>query len=119
MHRFPSRVYDVGDEPDPRFTLANERTFLAWCRTSLALISIAVALDNVTVAMMGTIKIAVVLVLMVIGIVLPLAAWRDWAFNERAMRLGEPLPGSLAQLVLTVGLVGCAVGVLIGMVAAW
>ncbi|MGM7411321.1 YidH family protein, partial [Acinetobacter baumannii] len=23
----------VGEEPDPRFTLANERTFLAWTRT--------------------------------------------------------------------------------------
>ena len=35
--RFPARVYRAGTEPDPRFTLANERTFLAWIRTSLAL----------------------------------------------------------------------------------
>ena len=28
----------VGRDPDPRFTLANERTYLAWNRTALALI---------------------------------------------------------------------------------
>lgn len=32
----------VGEEPDPRFTLANERTFLAWTRTALALLASAV-----------------------------------------------------------------------------
>jgi uncharacterized membrane protein YidH (DUF202 family) len=26
---------DEGDEPDPRFSFANERTFLAWNRTAL------------------------------------------------------------------------------------
>ncbi|NLT31088.1 MAG: DUF202 domain-containing protein, partial [Propionibacterium sp.] len=34
--RFPKSVYSTGTEPDPRFTLANERTYLAWIRTSLA-----------------------------------------------------------------------------------
>ena len=29
---------DDGTEPDPRFTFANERTFLAWSRTALALV---------------------------------------------------------------------------------
>jgi uncharacterized membrane protein YidH (DUF202 family) len=32
---------DGGREPDHRFTLANERTFLAWMRTSLALLAVA------------------------------------------------------------------------------
>lgn len=31
-------------EPDYRFTLANERTFLAWQRTALGLLAAAVAL---------------------------------------------------------------------------
>jgi hypothetical protein len=39
--RFPRRVFADGAEPDPRFTLANERTFLAWIRTALALIAAA------------------------------------------------------------------------------
>lgn len=38
--RWPRHVYRAGEEPDPRFTFANERTFLAWIRTSLALLEI-------------------------------------------------------------------------------
>lgn len=45
MRRFPASVYRVGDEPDPRFSLANERTFLAWIRTSLGLTAGAVAME--------------------------------------------------------------------------
>ena len=36
-HRRPRSVYGGGEEPDPRFSLANERTALAWMRTALAL----------------------------------------------------------------------------------
>ena len=36
--RFPQRVFRDGEEPDPRFSLANERTFLAWLRTALAML---------------------------------------------------------------------------------
>ena len=43
--RFPRRVYGAGQEPDVRFSLANERTFLAWVRTSLALVAGGVALE--------------------------------------------------------------------------
>ena len=42
--RWPGWVYDDGDEPDPRFSFANERTFLAWVRTALALLAGGVAL---------------------------------------------------------------------------
>ena len=34
-----------GEEPDPRFTLANERTFLAWIRTALALVASGIGLE--------------------------------------------------------------------------
>ena len=34
--RFPAAVYREGEEPDPRFSLAKERTFLAWVGTALA-----------------------------------------------------------------------------------
>ena len=43
--RFPRWVYGVGTEPDARFSLANERTFLAWVRTSLAFSAAGVALE--------------------------------------------------------------------------
>ena len=37
----PQGSADDGTEPDPRFTFANERTFLAWSRTALALVVVA------------------------------------------------------------------------------
>ena len=43
--RFPRSVYGSGTEPDARFSLANERTFLAWIRTSFALVAAGVALE--------------------------------------------------------------------------
>ena len=42
--RRPDSVYGIGEEPDPRFSMANERTSLAWMRTALALVAGGVAL---------------------------------------------------------------------------
>ena len=39
-----------GEEPDPRFTLANERTFLAWIRTSLAFLAGGIAVTDEYIA---------------------------------------------------------------------
>jgi putative membrane protein len=50
--RFPRWVCGEGSEPDPRFTLANERTFLAWIRTALALPAGGVALEALTVSLL-------------------------------------------------------------------
>ena len=47
--RWPGWVYDEGEEPDPRFSFANERTFLAWVRTSLGLLAAGVALQALPV----------------------------------------------------------------------
>lgn len=38
-----SRLRDIGTEPDPRFSLAGERTDLAWNCTALALIGAGIA----------------------------------------------------------------------------
>lgn len=114
--RFPKAVYGVGEEPDPRFTLANERTFLAWIRTSLALIAGGVAIDAVALPLSGPVRIATSAVLLLLGLALPVLAWWSWAATERALRLGRPLPGSVVTLPLAVGVgvVGLlvAVGVL-------
>ncbi|KAF1052890.1 MAG: Inner membrane protein YidH [Stenotrophomonas maltophilia] len=42
---FAERLLGGGQEPDPRFSLANERTFLAWIRTAMALLAGAMAID--------------------------------------------------------------------------
>ena len=47
-NRLSARVLGGGTEPDPRFTLANERTFLAWIRTSLAFLAGGIAVEAFT-----------------------------------------------------------------------
>jgi putative membrane protein len=94
MHeRRPHSVYDVGQEPDPRFSLANERTFLAWIRTSLAIVAGAVALHSLEVPDTVWVRNVLVLVLLAIACLVAVTASTRWARTERAMRLREPLPG--------------------------
>nr|WP_301979777.1 DUF202 domain-containing protein [Corynebacterium tuberculostearicum] len=73
--RFPRSVFAVGTDPDPRFTLANERTFLAWIRTSLALIAGGVALEAFDVPLPGTLRAAVSVFMLIVAIILPVVAW--------------------------------------------
>ncbi|WP_125778075.1 YidH family protein [Antribacter gilvus] len=114
--RFPRQVYREGSEPDPRFTLANERTFLAWVRTSLALVAGAIALEALQVPGHSGLRTSAVVLLLVLGFALPPAAWVGWARNERAMRRGDPLPASLPTLFLVVGIPAVAVLALLGSV---
>jgi putative membrane protein len=114
--RFPGSVYRHGTEPDPRFTLANERTFLAWIRTSLALIAGGVALEALAEAVHPTLRLIAALLLLVLGMAVPPLAWLDWAADERAMRLGAPLPHARVALPLAVGVVVVGALVLAGLV---
>ncbi|CAN5341262.1 hypothetical protein BH09ACT6_BH09ACT6_08660 [soil metagenome] len=109
--RFPKRVYGAGDEPDPRFSLANERTFLAWIRTSLALIAGGVALEALNVPIAPGFRLTAALVLIGAGILAPVQAWFGWARVERAMREARPLPSSLFAPALAA--VASLVGLLI------
>jgi putative membrane protein len=99
-------------EPDYRFTLANERTFLAWIRTSLALLAGGVAVIKLvpSFSLSGGRHILGI-PLVVLSVALSLWAYRHWAEAERAMRLKQPLPPSRLPSLL-----GMAVG-LIGIVA--
>jgi len=98
--RFPSVVYRHGGEPDARFTLANERTFLAWIRTSLALIAGGVALEVLGLDLQPELRLAASLALAIAGILVPSLAWVEWARTERALRRAQPLPGSLLGAIL-------------------
>jgi putative membrane protein len=92
-------------EPDVRFTYANERTFLAWNRTALALVATGVAatqlLPEFHVAggrrLLG-------LPLIALGALVAVTSYRHWLANQRAMRREEPLPGSPMPLVLSIGI---------------
>ncbi|GAA0432294.1 hypothetical protein Acor_03370 [Acrocarpospora corrugata] len=82
-----------GNEPDPRFTLANERTFLTWLSTSLALcaggVAIAALPENLFVPWVRTM---LALVLVTLAAFAALAAYPRWRQIQRALRRAEPLP---------------------------
>ena len=100
--RHPRSVYDLGAEPDPRFTFANERTFLAWIRTALALMAAGVALDSLASALPETPRRWVAAGLILAGVAGCGLAWLRWMANERALRESRPLPGLPLGLALVV-----------------
>jgi putative membrane protein len=114
--RFPGFVYEQGDEPDPRFSLANERTFLAWLRTATALLAGAVALQAVETSLADPIRTALVMVLLVLAMSCAGTALVRWASAERSLRTRSPLPGMggvaavclLVVLGVSVALMGAA-----------
>ncbi|MFE5671061.1 YidH family protein [Agromyces sp. NPDC056523] len=112
--RFPRSVYGTGAEPDPRFSLANERTFLAWNRTALALIAGGVALEALGLDLQPGFRLAASLVLVVAGLAVPVLAWVEWARTERALRASAALPGSATSILLAITVVLVAVLVLFG-----
>ena len=99
----PEKTPTVGRAPDYRFSLANERTFLAWIRTGLALIAgglgVAQFLPPLPIPLLREIM---AIVLLVLGGLVALRAVDHWARTERAMRLGQELPGSRFPAVLAV-----------------
>jgi len=98
-------VYDEGDEPDPRFTLANERTYLAWVRTSLAMVAGGVALRALTISGPHYLRTILAVGLIVLGAVVGLGSFVRWARVERAMRRHEPLPSFGLGVMMTAALV--------------
>ena len=111
--RWPPQVFGEGDEPDPRFSFANERAFLAWLRTSLALIAGGVALDSLAAGLPEWARKPVAVLLIALGVACSCYAYRRWMTNERALRRAEPLPGFRMGRVVSVGLVVGALAVLV------
>lgn len=102
--RFSAKLLLGGDEPDPRFTLANERTFLAWIRTSLALLAGGVAVEAFSADLfIPEIRKGVAILLLLLAMVLAFGAFFRWLHVERAMRHQTPLPLPLIVPVLAVG----------------
>ena len=101
-------------EPDYRFSLANERTLLAWVRTALAL----------DAAGLGVVRFAPSLgwsgspeviggVLVLLGAVTAWSGYRRFLATDRAIRAGDPLPANAAPRVLAAALAVISLAVLV------
>lgn len=89
---------------DYRFTLANERTFLAWVRTSLGLLAGGVAVHTLVQPFrIHGIRTALALGCIVLAVILAGGAYTHWRKVERAMRDGEPLPRTAMVPLLAAG----------------
>ena len=100
-----------GTEPDPRFTFANERTFLAWSRTALALVVAGLAIVQLLPPFPGVPvgRHLLGVPLIVLGAILAVVAYAEWVGNQRALRRGEPLPKSIMPWILAAAIAGMAV----------
>lgn len=112
-----SRSLLGGEEPDPRFTLANERTFLAWIRTALALLGGGIAVETfASQALEPMLRLVITLSLLFLSMLVSAGACLRWLSVERALRHRRalPLPGLVPMLA-----VGCCVAALILVVLFW
>ena len=85
-----------GVEPDVRFSFANERTFLAWIRTALGLVTAGLAITQLLPPFdfPGGRRL-IGLPLIALGVVVAVFSLSNWRANERAMRLQRPMPRSI------------------------
>ncbi|MGY4542552.1 putative membrane protein [Arthrobacter sp. UYNi723] len=101
---FSARILGGGTEPDPRFTLANERTFLAWIRTSLALLAGGVAVEAFMANLFGPeLRRTIAVLLLVLALVIGGGSFFRWLNIERAMRHKAPLPLPWIAPILAAG----------------
>ncbi len=108
----------VGQEPDYRFTLANERTFLAYIRTALAFFAAGTAILSFFDRIIEHRALVVVIGagLYALGLFTAASCYWRWRRLEGAIRRGEPLPFSLVPPVLTGSLILLAIVAFVGAV---
>src|SRR6266404_9894725 len=111
---------DEGTEPDPRFTFANERTFLAWSRTALALVVAGLGVVQLLPPFPGVPwgRHVLGVPLIVFGAVVAVTAYREWIASQRAMRHEQPLPRSVMPVIMTVIIAAMAVAAAVVVLAS-
>ncbi|WP_293787699.1 YidH family protein [uncultured Aeromicrobium sp.] len=114
--RLARRLLPGGEEPDPRFTLANERTFLAWIRTALAFIAAGVALEAFADAIFPhDLRRTVSLVVVALGLLIALNSAVRWWRVENSLRRRAPLPPPALLPLLALG-TAVAAGIVLALV---
>ncbi|ADG88912.1 hypothetical protein TBS_12020 [Thermobispora bispora] len=107
-----------GKEPDPRFTLANERTFLTWLSTSLALTAAGVAIAFVPGdGGLPWIRTPLAVTLVLLGALAAATAYPRWRRIEAALRQDGPLPPPVIAPVLGYGVAAVALLALVGLLS--
>lgn len=101
-------------QPDVRFSYANERTFLAWIRTALGLVTAGLAVVQLLPPfnVPGGRRI-LGLPLIAVGVLVALFSFRNWQRNEQAMRTGQRLPASVVPRVVALVVAAVAVAGLV------
>jgi putative membrane protein len=100
----------VEREPDYRFTLANERTFLAYVRTALGLDAAGLAATQFLHS--AHLRFAIAIILVLLGMLVAVLGYRRWEATEFAMRRGLPLPPLRLPLGIAVGMVVVSIAAL-------
>ena len=97
-------------EPDARFTLANERTFLAWNRTALALVVAGLGIVQLLPPFPGVPfgRHLLGVPLIVLGAAVSVIAYWEWRRVQAALRRSEPIPRSVLPWLLTTTVTGVA-----------
>jgi putative membrane protein len=93
----------VGSDSSPRFTLADERTVLAWNRTALALIAGGLAAAKFLTVAADGLALIVAVALTAFGGYMSLTSYPRWQSTDRALRLGQPRPPSALPRFLSAG----------------
>lgn len=109
---------EIDEDPDVRFSYANERTFLAWNRTALAMVTAGLAVTQLLPPFDvpgGRRMIGIPLI--VIGTLVAVASFFQWQRNEAAMRAHRPLPQSiLPSLVAAVVALSALIALILAIV---
>lgn len=110
--RFDGWVRSVGEDPDPRFTLANERTFLSWMTTSLGLLGVGLAVGSLVPTTSPALT-ALSACWIAMSVLVAVRALVRWFRLERAMRHNEALPlsSSIPVVAIALGGLGLASGI--------
>lgn len=107
------------DRPDERFTLASERTFLAWMRSSLALLAGGIAVMHLIPEFSTSwVRTLLGFVLIALAAMAALVGMRRWRQVEKALRDGSPMPRPHEMWVFAVSLTLVAVGAGIASIVA-
>jgi putative membrane protein len=105
-----SQAHAEASHPDYRFSLANERTVLAWVRTSLALLAAGIGVVNLPAGFASSTGRDILgVVLVVLGLVSAIGSFVRWRANSNAIAEGAPLPASNSMPVIAGGLTVVAV----------